>query len=76
MQPYREPDGMFLRATCYRVYCRPPLVAQTADRLRASCVTVTCEGAAHVDVSTTLNTCELLSVLGTAWQRRDLQVMR
>ena len=75
MQPYRESDGMFLSPTSYRVYCGPSSVAQTAERLRESGVDVTCEGTAHVYVSTTLNTAELLSVLGTTWQRRDLQVM-
>ena len=75
MRPYRESDGILLRSTAYRVYCWPSIVAQTAERLRASGVVVTCEGTSHVDVSTTLNSAELLSVIGTTWQQRDLQVM-
>ena len=76
MQPYRKSNGMFLSPTCYRVYCGPSIVAQTAERLRASGVVVTCEGTAHLDVSTTLNIAELRSLLGTKWQRCDPQVPR
>jgi hypothetical protein len=65
---------MSLSPTCYRVYCWPSFVAQTAERLRASGVVVTGEGTAHLEVSTTLTPAELLSVIRTTWQRRDLQV--
>jgi hypothetical protein len=75
MRPYRESDGIPLNSTSYRLFCRPSDVAQTAERLRASGLVVTCEGTSHVDVSTMLNAAELLSIIGTTWQRRDLQVM-
>ena len=75
MRSYRESGGTVLSPTFYRVYCGPLIVAQTAERLRASRVLVTSEGTAHMYVITMLDTAELLSVLGTTWQRRDLQVI-